>query len=52
MSSDGPAEPSPWLLISEQPKFDCQYFTARADMVSHSGGRARTCCYGGGNNRF
>jgi hypothetical protein len=29
MSCDGPAEPSPWALISEQPKFDCQYFTAR-----------------------
>jgi hypothetical protein len=41
MSCDGPAEPSPWALISEQPKFDCQYFTARADMVSQSGGLAR-----------
>ena len=40
--SDGSAGArNPWALIREQPKFDCQYFTARADIVSHAGGRAR-----------
>jgi 8-oxo-dGTP pyrophosphatase MutT (NUDIX family) len=32
---------NPWALISEQPTFDCQYFTARSDIVSHAGGRPR-----------
>src|SRR5689334_16982576 len=36
MSSDYSQSKSPWVLISENPKFDCQYFTARADLVSHS----------------
>ena len=38
---DDAIPPSPWTLVKEEPKFDCQYFSVHADLVSHSGQNAR-----------
>jgi 8-oxo-dGTP pyrophosphatase MutT (NUDIX family) len=35
------AQFNPWRLIREEEKYDCSHFAARADIVSHSGGKPR-----------
>ena len=34
-------QPNPWSLIQRNPKFDCPYFTAHSDTVTHRGGKQR-----------
>ena len=33
---------NPWSLIQRNAKFDCPYFTAHSDTVTHRGGKQRS----------
>jgi 8-oxo-dGTP pyrophosphatase MutT (NUDIX family) len=33
---------NPWVLLRREDKFDCRYYTARSDTVTHQGGEPRT----------